>query len=589
MVALLGWSAALADETRARAHLERARSLQERGGTDLGRWLRELDFARRALADVPAEPRATVQGEIEATLSAGMDRHLDKARELLRSPGGSRRAELYYLQPAERALKDFADEATQARYGLVLAELRRVGQEAEQSAAAERERARAAAAATRERERAAAAEERERVAAERARAAAARKSAARPTPSLATKRGTPAPPGPLPGATPSETLSPDDVFVPLSEGEIALAILVFLVLVTLVILGGGWLGGLALKRAEGRDPLELAPIAFGGFGALIVVVGVGVALSEDALGGALAAAFGALFVGVGVLARKLLRSMANAREVVVSRVTAEVTTYEGRAAQRVQEVRLLVDADASEEEVAAAQGQWRRSLWEQRQDWQTGSLEEDAAQHGALVLWGGALWSLLTLALLGAAWFSEEGVIAFSAAGTGLTALAFLAMGARLELHRRKFGASRLELLETPAFLGERLRGVLHTGVPQQLAPAEGFRLSLRCVLSYEESRQDEADVSRRAVRWSHEVKVRGLDSAENPGRLDVEVDLELPSDQDETSTLGRDGILWELEVHADLPGLDYRTTFEIPVFRRDEQPWRGAPSRLGALPPTGH
>jgi len=598
LAAVLLIGPALADEAKARGHLERTRELQERGGTDVARWLRELHFARGALEGVATETRAGVLVEIDAILAAGMDRHLNEARELVRAPGGLQRAELYYLKPAERSLKDYAGEAAQAKYGERIAELRREGQEAESNAAAEREREQAeaaaerdAAAAERERARAAAAAERERARAaaaaerERARAAAAaERERAQSEPLL--EDPDPAPAGAEQDASQQDVAegrqepSGDPPSAPeLSVGVIALVVLGFLAIAALTIAGGLWFGSFALRRVRGGDVGGLALVAFGGFGCLTVLVGVGVAF-EDPVGGAVTVAFGLVFVGAGVLARKLFGTPEGTREVVVSRHEGQVSTVEGRPAQRVREVRVRVDADASDEEVAAAQRAWKRSLWRRREDWVAGSIEEDAVRHGGLALCGAGMWIVLSLVLATVYWFSEDGVVGLAAVGTGGMALAFVGVAVRMKLHRDRFGASRLVLSSTPLFLGERLRGLVHTGVRRELDPLDGFRLHLRCVHSYAQtSTQDRGDVRRRDVLWETEASARGRDSTETPGRLDVQVELELPADGDETSTISRDGILWELELHADLPGLDYRVSFELPVFRRDEGTWEAGPS----------
>ncbi|MCA8926213.1 MAG: hypothetical protein KDD82_30680, partial [Planctomycetes bacterium] len=228
-----------------------------------------------------------------------------------------------------------------------------------------------------------------------------------------------------------------------------------------------------------------------------------------------------------------------------------------------------------EAEVAEAQRAWKRALWRRRPDWVSGAIEEDAVRNGGLALCGATVWTAFALALAGGWSFSGDEVVGLAAVGTGLMALVFVAVGVRVKLHRSKFGASTLVLARSPLFLGERLQGVLHSGVARELHPVDGFRARLRCVHSYEQSSsQDRGEVRRRDVLWEHEARVDGRDSSASPGRLEVPLDLELPADRDETSTHGRDGIVWELEVHADLPGLDYRATFELPVFRRDEGPW---------------
>ena len=162
-------------------------------------------------------------------------------------------------------------------------------------------------------------------------------------------------------------------------------------------------------------------------------------------------------------------------------------------------------------------------------------------------------------------------------AGAGAVAVLLTLALVRVTLLRRKFGESVCELATFPVVPGEQLVGRVHTGVPQAMRPRDDFHVRLSCVNVYRTTTpragdaMDQRTEAHRDVLWEIERRAAGTGSSRNLVALAVPVEIELP----ETAPAGSltrtgEGVHWELEVRARLPGLDYRAAFRLPVLAPD-------------------
>jgi hypothetical protein len=321
-----------------------------------------------------------------------------------------------------------------------------------------------------------------------------------------------------------------------------------------------------------RQAFDLPRIAgnvFIGFGALICLVGVVIVFDDPS--GFFAILFGLAFVGIGFLARRFAVPK-DMQTLMVAGHTMDVHKWDGRKGTRTASTVIHVDKNASEAEIAAAREAWMREQWSRRPDWVEGLVRSDDAQYGTLAYWAAGVWTVFALGALAAAllwgdiaWLVLAGALPFAAA--------FVVAAVRLALCRRKFSESRFALAQTPLAIGDRLEGEVRTGVSKNVRLPEGFTLTLRCVHRWEErtgSGNDRQTRVRRDTLWETRCPRQGRTTFESP-TLVVPVSLDLPADQPAAS-VGRssDGILWELSVSAEFPGVDYLAIFELPVF--DEQ-----------------
>ena len=335
----------------------------------------------------------------------------------------------------------------------------------------------------------------------------------------------------------------------------------------------------AARRIENPRGLDLAAVAGGAFmvvGGLMLAGGL-VMVFDDPAGFALMA-FGLPFIGAGYLARRLLATPAGKKAVTVAGAEAAIRMRDGSRGTRSQRSVIYVDADAGDAEVAAAKHAWLRERWLRRPDWVAGRIVEAGICRQKYLKWAAGLWTALALGGIGAGLYWGGDVWLFAAVAcliaVGLATVAVIHL-----MRQRKFGVSELTLKSSPALLGGCLDGEVQTGLRQGEPPRDGFRLRLRCVHHWEESRyQSDSKAPRtyqhRDVVWEGEQRHPGHAGTGGPDRLGVPVEFDLPADLPATTLGGNnEGIRWELVVSAAVPGLDYVATFEVPVFDRDNNP----------------
>jgi hypothetical protein len=210
------------------------------------------------------------------------------------------------------------------------------------------------------------------------------------------------------------------------------------------------------------------------------------------------------------------------------------------------------------------------SPWLWRKDWASGRIE-DAGRATMWVAWGFAgLWNLISLpaGLMGVREALIRGnsmaliALLFPLVGFGL-----LAWAARVTARHRRYGVSVFEMESTPAPLGHGLTGAVR--LPSALAVPEGFRVVLSCIRRVTRGSGDDSSTSE-SVLWQEERTVAGRASRGPEGMTTaVPVAFALPADgQPCDDSNSRDRVLWRLEVSASVPGVDYGSAFEVPVFR---------------------
>jgi len=217
--------------------------------------------------------------------------------------------------------------------------------------------------------------------------------------------------------------------------------------------------------------------------------------------------------------------------------------------------------------------------WTVRPNWESNEIPEDASAASLrffAVIWNLITWPMAGVFLYEAVWQAPEPewgmlfVLLFPAVGLVVGWLAV-----KQVLQRWKFGASTLVMETMPARLGRRLRARLRTGVPPEETPEEGFHVRLSCYYRYVQVTQDSDGSTDRDVKkdlkWRDEKHMRGQARADETG-TEVPIFFEVPADLPPSPPRKtEDRFLWEVDASAELPGLDYDVSFEIPVFEPDD------------------
>ena len=219
------------------------------------------------------------------------------------------------------------------------------------------------------------------------------------------------------------------------------------------------------------------------------------------------------------------------------------------------------------------------ALWKVRPEWRNSTIEETTKSATSLivfaVIWNGFSWPLAGYVMYDIFVQSPDPqwgglfVLVFPLAGLGIAWLA-----ARRIMHRRKYGTSTLQMESMPGRLGQWLQARLQTNIAPDAAPEDGFHVRLTCYHRYVRYTRDSDGDRRKEVekdlRWRDEKRVKG--QARGADGVEIPISFELPTDQPPSTPEKREErMMWVVEVSADVPGLDYDTEFEVPVFEPDE------------------
>jgi hypothetical protein len=253
--------------------------------------------------------------------------------------------------------------------------------------------------------------------------------------------------------------------------------------------------------------------------------------------------------------------------------------------------RKVRSARAHASRVEALRDEHPGEPWMVRPEWHDSRFEEEAPRDAG-IMWMAIIWNLIAWPIAFAAIRQEllspepdravVMVLLFPLMGVVLGGVAL-----RQFLRRRKFGRTVLQLDTMPVPLGGSLRARFETNIPARDPPPEGFHVMLSCyrrkVVQSSSSSGSSTSVELKLC-WRDEKRMRGI-PFDAGTRLAVPVSFDVPHDQPQ-STAERTGnrILWRIEVEAEVPGVNFQSQVEIPVFDLEQSaPLDAEPGRLSA------
>jgi hypothetical protein len=206
--------------------------------------------------------------------------------------------------------------------------------------------------------------------------------------------------------------------------------------------------------------------------------------------------------------------------------------------------------------------------WRWKDDWAEGRITATGKAQFLLPCIMAVFWNLLSTPLLFVLpkevrdndnYLALLGLI-FPLVGIGLAIWAI-----RSFVRWRKFGDSVLELSTFPGVIGGPLKGRVLTSV--DIKPSSGFRLTLNCVNRVTRGSGDDRSTSE-SILWQEEKHLQRESAEFDPTRSEIPIDFQIPFDSSPTEERSDDDeILWRLQVEAEVPGVDYTSQFEVPVF----------------------
>ena len=207
--------------------------------------------------------------------------------------------------------------------------------------------------------------------------------------------------------------------------------------------------------------------------------------------------------------------------------------------------------------------------WLWKEDWSKGVLVSSSRGKmiGALIfalIWNGISWPICILLPQA---LEEQGsklpllILIFPAVGILLAVYAV-----RSVIRWKRYGQSLFEMKNVPGVLGGKLEGIIR--VPIQLRPENGFTVTLSCI-RHERGGRD--DGTRERVLWQEERHIAEEMEDADWSQTSVPVLFALPYEAEETDSEADESVEWRLEMKASVPGVDFTTQFDVPIFKTEE------------------
>lgn len=207
--------------------------------------------------------------------------------------------------------------------------------------------------------------------------------------------------------------------------------------------------------------------------------------------------------------------------------------------------------------------------WLWRADWSARSAVDLSSSYSPLFWMFALVWTLISLPVFFIA-DRRHGTAEFIVfASFPIVGAILLCVAIYQTLRRRKYGLSVCRFNELPIALGHTLQAEVETRVKE--IPQDGFQLRLTC-LRREVRRSGKSTSVNERILWQDEQRVGAGPAMPTPNGVRVPFRFPLPLEAEPADESDqRNRIVWRLEVIAEVPGIDYRGVFELPVFARAE------------------
>lgn len=197
--------------------------------------------------------------------------------------------------------------------------------------------------------------------------------------------------------------------------------------------------------------------------------------------------------------------------------------------------------------------------WRWHEKWSSGRLRVSSGPAWAALffaaIWNAVSWPMFVLAMTD----SDVTLLAILAVAIFPTVGTVLAGWAGyLWLQRWRWGVSEFEMAAAPGVLGGPLAGVIHAS--KRIDSEEGVTVRLACVRAVRAGKH-----TRDVTLWEEErTLVRNL-TASDGARTLIPVQFVIPLDLPDSNAAD---VTWKLTATAKTSGVDYRSEFDVPVFK---------------------
>lgn len=301
----------------------------------------------------------------------------------------------------------------------------------------------------------------------------------------------------------------------------------------------------------------------------LCMIGGGIYLAFEETAGFVMIGMGVIFTGAGYMVKKVFGDMPGIGSGPPSAPEGKrwALTDAHETATSSSKQYVLVDEDTSDREVrqvhVARQHEAFRSA---REDWAEGRILSETERGGDMWFWVAVVFlSIAALVSLGILIF--EGEIFFIVILTLIAAVP-TTKAVLVHMHRKKFTTSCLMLDPMPPELFETVTMTVETGIRASERQSAECSLTFDCIHVYEERDSDGDTSTETDTLWSTKSSATA-ETQDGKDGLVLTAQFKIPGDQPpSTLTSGGNGKHWRLYVHADLPGLDYRARYVLPVMQ---------------------
>lgn len=211
--------------------------------------------------------------------------------------------------------------------------------------------------------------------------------------------------------------------------------------------------------------------------------------------------------------------------------------------------------------------------WMWRDDWAAGRADGKRAAANVTFWVFAGFWDLISFPAAAAAIPKITAgqtqllfVMIFPIIGIGLTSFAALST-----MRSRRFGQTSFWLATNPFTPGGKVSGSIHLRMP--VAADHGIDLRLSCVRQITTGSGNSRSTTE-TVLWQDERNIPGSAIARMDVNAQIPVEFQIPTNVYLTNTDNpSDKILWKLHAKADVPGVDFKDDYELPVFRTSTSP----------------
>ena len=215
---------------------------------------------------------------------------------------------------------------------------------------------------------------------------------------------------------------------------------------------------------------------------------------------------------------------------------------------------------------------WPDEPWRWKKAWADGRIRSSTGPIvlfaiGFTFFWNVFSWPISLVAINDPSFNKHEFailVLIFPLVGIFLMIWALVAV-----LRWRKYGRTMFEMASVPGVIGGQLAGVIR--VPAKVRTEDAFLLKLTCVRKTISGQGKSNHISEHTL-WEDEQRIAQDLLRRDPEKTAIPVLFQIPYKCKPTDESDENNeILWKLTASAKTPGLDFSTSFDVPVFKTDE------------------